>query len=112
MATTPGRKFYDDQLAYLLSGDVDGLIDDHYTEDAALISFNTIVKGRKALKAHFREYLKMLGDLQVKSTDQFTETDDTIFFEATVTSNLGEARVYDALVLRDGKIAYHFTGVM
>jgi hypothetical protein len=27
-------------------------------------------------------------------------------------SNLGEARVYDAFVLRDGRIDYHFAGVM
>ena len=44
--------------------------------------------------------------------DKFVETEDTILFEATVRSQLGEARVYDALVLREGKIDYHFAGVM
>jgi hypothetical protein len=44
--------------------------------------------------------------------DKFVETGDTILFEATVRSQLGEARVYDALVLSEGKIDYHFAGVM
>lgn len=108
-----GHKFYDEQLEYLASHDVDGLIDNHYDENAVLISFDVgAIRGREALKEHFRNYLQALGNLTVKSTDKFTETEDTIFFEATVTSNLGEARVYDALVLRNGKIVYHFTGVM
>jgi ketosteroid isomerase-like protein len=113
MASTPARKFYDEQLDYLYKKDVDGLIDNHYNEDALLISFDATVRGRQALKEHFRRYLQMLGDLKVKSTDKFTETGDTIFFEATVNaSNLGDTRVYDAFVLRNGKISYHFTGVM
>ncbi len=57
---------------------------------------------RQALKEHFRNYLKMLGTLKVKSTDKFVETHDSIFLEATMTSDLGEARVYDAFVLKNG----------
>jgi hypothetical protein len=54
----------------------------------------------------------MLGGIELKSTDKYTETDDTIFFEATVvTGAFGEAKVYDAFVLRDGKATHHFTGV-
>ena len=34
-----------------------------------------------------------------------------VFLEATVTTNLGQVQVYDAFVMRDGKVAYHFTGV-
>lgn len=111
MEPTSGRKFYDEQLSYLFAKDVDGLIDNHYHDDAVLISFDFVVKGSDALKEHFRNYLKMLGNLEVKSTDKFTETEDTIFFQASVVSYLGPAVVYDALVLRNGKIAYHFTGV-
>lgn len=111
MAVTTGRKFYDEQLDYLYAKDVDGLIDNHYTEDAVLTSLDFDVKGRAALKEHFRNYLKMLGDLKVVSTDKFRETPDTIFFEAHVETALGPAVVFDGLVLRDGKISYHFTGV-
>ena len=110
-ATTPGRQFYDKQLDYIFAEDVENLIDNNYHEDATLISFDFVVKGRDALKEHFRNYLKMLGNLEVKSTDKFRETEDTTFLEASVMSNLGPAVVYDAWVLRNGKISYHFTGV-
>jgi ketosteroid isomerase-like protein len=109
--TTPGRKFYEEQLNYLFAKDVDGLIDNHYNEDALLVSVDFVVKGRDALKKHFRNYLAMLGNLEVKSTDKFQETEDTAILEASVVSDLGPAHVYDSWVLKNGKIAYHFTGV-
>jgi hypothetical protein len=107
-----GWKFYEEQIKYLYAKDTDGLVDSHYHEDGVIVSFDFTVKGREALREHFRNYLEMLGDLRVKSTDRFTETEDTIFFEATVeTSAFGEVKVYDAFILKDGKITYHFTGV-
>lgn len=112
MAQTFGEKFYDEQIAYLLAKNVDELIDNHYSEDAEIIGFDFNYRGRDALKAHFHRYLEMLGGIQVKSTDKFTETADALFFEATViTGAFGEAHVYDAFVLRDGKATHHFTGV-
>ncbi|MDP9313448.1 MAG: nuclear transport factor 2 family protein [Chloroflexota bacterium] len=112
MPTSQGRAFYEQQIAYLQAKDVDGLIDNHYNADAVLISFDNKIKGRDALKAYFRGYLELLGRLEVKSTDNFAETEDVIYFTATVESALGEARVYDAFILRDGKISYHISGVM
>ena len=109
---TAGRILYDRQIRFLLDKDADGLIDTNYAPDAELISFQTVVKGRDALKAYFKGYIEMLGDLVVESTDKFAETDGAIFFEATVQSALGRARVYDAWTIRDGLITHHFTGVM
>jgi hypothetical protein len=111
MEKVQAREFYKEQLDYLLARDVDGLIDNHYREDALLIGFDFVVKGRASLKAHFRTYLHTLGHLEVKTTNKFSQTEDTLFFEASVVSDLGPAEVYDAMVLQDGKIAYHFTGV-
>jgi len=110
--TTPGRELYDRQIGFLLAKDADGLIDTNYAPDAELISFANVIKGRAALKEYFRGYITMLGDLRVKSIDKFQEAGDAVFFEATVQSALGEAHVYDAFVVRDGKITHHFTGVM
>jgi len=107
-----GRELYERQVGFLLAKDVDGLIDTNYAPDAQLISFQVTVTGADALKAYFRGYLEMLGDLVVESTDKFAETGDAVFFEATVRSALGRARVYDAFVLRDGRITHHFTGVV
>jgi hypothetical protein len=111
MEKVQAREFYEEQLAYLLAKDVDGLIDNHYNEDAMLIGFDFVVKGRDALKAHFRTYLHTLGHLEVKTTSKFSKTEETLFFEASVVSDLGPAEVYDAMVLQNGKISYHFTGV-
>jgi hypothetical protein len=103
---------YDRHLRFLAAKDVEGLIDTDYAPDAELISFHDVVKGRDALKAYFHGYLERLGNIVVESTDKFTETDDAVLFEATVSTNLGRARVYDAWTLRDGRITHHFTGVM
>jgi hypothetical protein len=59
---TPGRKYFDEHMAYIAKNDVDGLIDDQYAEDAVLISpfdiLDTppphIVRGNQALKDFFR----------------------------------------------------------
>ena len=66
---------------------------------------------RNDLKQYFRGYVAKLGNLQMVSLDAFVETDDAVLFEATVRTATGEARVFDAFVLLEGKAAYHFTGV-
>jgi hypothetical protein len=107
---TLGRRFYDEQIALLQQKKTDELIDLHYHDDAVLISFQRIVRGGDQLKEYFRQYVAKLGQLDVRSLDQFAETEDSVFLEATVVTALGEARVYDAFVLRDGKVTHHFTG--
>ncbi len=110
--TTPGWKFYERHINYFVIKDVNGLVENDYNEDAVLISFDFTVKGHEALKDIFKGYLEMIGDLELKSTDNFTETEDSIFLEATIeTSKLGERKVYDVFVMKNGKISYHFTGV-
>ena len=111
MEKVQARDFYKEQLDYLSAKDVDGLIDNHYNEDAVLVSFDLVVKGRDALKAHFRQYLQTLGHLELKSTNKFRAGEDFLFFEASVTTDLGSVEVYDAMMLTRGKISYHFTGV-
>jgi hypothetical protein len=110
-AETSGRRFYDEQIALLRQDSTDALIDQHYQRNAVLISFAKVVHGHAALKEHFRAYLTKLGTVEVLSLDQFVETKDTIFFEATVRTAIGQVKVYDAFVLSDGKATHHFTGV-
>jgi hypothetical protein len=112
MGAVAGREFYDRHIQFLLDRDVDGLIANNYNEDAVLVTHTAIARGREELTRFFRGYLEVLGELEVLSTDKFTDTGDTILFEATMRSALGEARVYDAFVMREGKIDYHFAGVM
>lgn len=109
--SAPGRDFYDEQIRHLEANDVDGLLT-QYHDDAVLIGFDFTVKGMVALREHFVEYLERLGSLQLISTDQFRETDDAIFFEATIESDLGVAKVYDVFILKDGKATHQFAGVI
>ena len=112
MESGEGRRFYERQIELLRGKDVDLLIEEHYAPDAVVVGFDFVRRGHEELKAHFRQYLDMLGEITVRSTDKFIETEDAIFFEASVTTALGDARVYDAFVIRDGRITHHFTGVM
>lgn len=106
-----GQALYDRQITFLQANDVDGLIDTNYADDAEIISFDFVVRGKEALRKHFRNYLAGLQGITLLSTDHFAATEDAVFFEATVnTGAYGKVRVYDAFVLRDGRIWRHFTG--
>lgn len=109
---TPRKKMYENRVELLMAGDVDRLVEEHYNEDAVLMSFDFIVRGRAALKAHFRNFVRWVALKEVISTDRFVETDDSFFYEATAVTNYGVGRVYDAYCLRDGKIDRHFTGMI
>ena len=108
---TSGQKFYQEQVAALEAHDIDGLME-QYHDDAVVIGFDFTIRGRQALREHFEAYLARLGSLKLVSTDRFTETDDSIFFEATIRTSMAEAKVYDAFVLRDDKATHQFTGVI
>ena len=110
MERTPGRTFYERQIAALEAHDLDALLA-QYHPDATMVGFDFTVKGHAAIKKHFEGYLERLGTLKLQSTDKFSELEDAIFFEATITSDLGEARVYDVFMLRDGKATHHFSGL-
>ncbi|MFC1575226.1 2Fe-2S iron-sulfur cluster-binding protein [Gemmatimonadota bacterium] len=109
---TPLKQVFEDRVKLLMAGDVDRLVDEHYNEDAVLVSFDFVVRGRDALKEHFRNFVKWVALKEVVSTESFVETQDSYFYEATAVTNYGVGRVYDAYYLTDGKIAYHFTGMI
>jgi carbon-monoxide dehydrogenase small subunit len=109
---SPRKQMYENRVKLLIAGDVERLVEEHYNEDAVLVSFEFTVKGHQALKAHFKNFIKWVKIKEVLSTDQFTETENSFFYEATAVTNYGVGRVYDAYHLRDGKIEYHFTGVI
>ena len=108
---TAGQTFYDDQVRFCETKDIEG-IRSHYTDDAVLIAFDHQVYGGDAIAEYFRGYLDRMAGLKLASTDRFVETDDTVFFEATINLDAGVARVYDAFHLRDGRALRHFTGLL
>ncbi len=115
--TTPGRKFFDEHMAYIYANKINEMIDDQYAQDAVLISpFNVletppphIVRGNAALKAFFRTYIDYQGAIEVEELSNFAETPDSIFFQAIFTSKTGRWIVGDAWHMRDGKIAVHYS---
>lgn len=110
-----GRQFFDRHLETIAAGKIDEMVDRDYAEDAVLITFFNgfdtppplTIKGRENIKKFFHDYMKTIGTIGIQSLD-FTETEDTIFFQAKFTCNLGLVSVGDAWTMRDGQIAYHF----
>src|SRR5262249_49183123 len=73
---TPGGKFFQEHMKYIYANDIDGMIDDQYTQDAVLISpFDVvagkspphIVRGNKELKDFFHTYIAWQGSIDVES---------------------------------------------
>ena|SRR5579859_7008830 len=111
MELTPGKAFYQKQIAALEAHDLE-TIRAQYAPDAMLVNYDQVIKGQEAIADYFKGYLDYLGFLKLKSTDRFIETEDAIFFEATVETQLGTAQVYDIFTLHDGLATRHFAGVI
>lgn len=111
-AEEAAREYLDEQVKLLQKRDVDALVERHYHPDAVLVTQRAAMRGHGALRDYFIQYLATIGDFVVNSMDLLSATDDAFLFEATVTSALGRARVYDAFVLRDGRATHHFAGVI
>lgn len=105
----PGRQFYLDHLAYLSRGDFDGLLRDHYHEDAEMVTFEFILKGHEAIKKYLTEDApRVTGKILGVSLDYFAESDDVILYKASVkTEKFGTIKGDDAFYLKDGKILRH-----
>ena len=118
MATTSGRKFFDEHMEYLATKKVADMVNNTYAEEAILYNAfplfednppPNVVKGRKALIETFTKYLEYQGEIQVDSLYNFLETDDVISFQATITSpKTGKWAVGDVWLMRSGQIARHF----
>lgn len=117
MATTPGRKFFDEHINYLTTGDVEGMVNKTYKEDAILYNAfpcldvppPNVIEGREELIRVFKIYLAYQGEIQVDSLYNFLETEDVISFQATITSpKTGKWVVADIWLMDAGQIARHF----
>lgn len=104
-------------MDYIGANDVDGMIDDQYTQDAVLISpfdiLDTppphIVRGNAALKDFFKKYLAWQGSIDVESFFNVVELPDSIAFHAIFTSHTGRWVVGDDWYMKDGKIDRHYS---
>ena len=103
-----GKEFYREQLALMSSGDIDGLLEQHYHEDAVMITFDGIRQGREELKKYYVDTLKIMGQITYLKTEYFAETEDVIIFKAVITSEgRGTVQADNGFYLKDGKIYRH-----
>jgi hypothetical protein len=104
-----GQKFLDEHVGYLQSGDIDGLMRDHYADDAEMVTFEFVLKGKDAIK----QYLKVdqpskSGKILGMKMDAYFESDDVIIFTSSVNSEkLGVFIARDALYVKNGKVLRH-----
>lgn len=120
MGNVPDTKlgrFYKEHIRLILAKDIDGILN-QYTDDALLVSsFEKVPKvfrGRDQLREHFQGILGLKG-LEVE-IGFWGETEETLMIteqiKASTDQGTAEMRFADSWVLRDGKIAIHFAGMV
>ncbi len=116
--TALGR-LYREHIQLIVDKDIEALLD-QYTDDCLLISSfmkkPIVYKGREKLREHMQGILGIEG-LETEIVF-WGETDDpqTLMITEKITMTVGgqksEMRFADSWVLRDGKIAIHFAGMV
>jgi len=106
---TKGTDFYNEHIAYMKAGDIDGLMRDHYHEDVELVTFEFVLKGKDAIKKYLTvDSPATMGQVLGLSTLHFAESEDVIMFVSEVNSEkMGYFQARDAYYLKDGKIFRH-----
>jgi len=107
---TKGKEFYLKQLSYIGAADIDGILANHYHEDAVMVTFDGVRKGHKELREYYENTFATIGEITYMATDFFCETEDSIIFKSTLTdSKRGTVKADNALFLKDGKIFRHLS---
>ena len=116
---TPLGRMYREHIQHILDKDIDALLD-QYTDDALLIS--SFTKRPIYYRGHAQLREQMQGILGIEGLETeiifWAETNDPqtlmITEQITMQTKDGEAhmRFADSWVLRDGKIAIHFAGMV
>ena len=110
-------KFYKEHINLILKKDIEGILQ-QYTENALLISSfekkPKYFRGHKELREHFKGILGIKGlDVNINF---WAETENTLMIteQIKLLTDQGSAqmRFADSWVLRDGKIAIHFAGMV
>lgn len=103
-----GKAFYREQLGFLATNDIDGLLREHYQPDAVMVTFDGIRRGHAELRQYFTNTLGSMGQITALTTQYFAETEDTIIFKAAITdSKRGTVQADNALFFKEGLIFRH-----
>jgi|SRR5205085_1867253 len=112
-------RLYEEHIHLILEKDIEAILN-QYTEDAVLISSfekkPKYFRGRKQLREHFQGILAIEG---LESNIAFwgeTQNPDTLMVVEAIKMRArgsdAQMRFADSWVLRDGKIAVHFAGMV
>lgn len=112
-------RMYKEHIQHILDKNIDALLD-QYTDDATLISSFSkspvVYKGRDQVNEHMQGILGIDG---LETDIVFwaeTENPETLMITEQITMTVGgeksEMRFADSWVLKDGKIAIHFAGMV
>ncbi|MFD0688707.1 nuclear transport factor 2 family protein [Actinomadura fibrosa] len=96
------------QIDALSSGDLDELMK-NYRSDAVLVRFDQTEEGIEAIREGFEAYLALTPEV-IEVLD-FVESDDVIFYRATMRLGGQVETTFGTLVLRDGLIWRQTAGV-
>jgi ketosteroid isomerase-like protein len=116
---TPLGRMYKEHIQLILDKNIEALLD-QYTDDCLLISSfmkkPIIYKGREQLREHMQGILG-IEDLETEIVFWGeTENPQTLMITEQITMTAGgqqsNMRFADSWVLRDGKIAIHFAGMV
>jgi len=107
------KEFVDNHLKLLAAGDAVKLVANDYHDDAVMVLMvgpePQVVTGKQALQALLGVYLRDIYRGFV-SFQKLAFSDDSICLQATINTVAGEANVWDALFMKDGKIYRHYSG--
>ncbi len=103
------KSFFEEHAAYLGRGDIEGLVRDHYHEDAEMVSFEFVLKGAEAIKHYLAvDNPAKAGKILKFDTQYLAGSDDVIIFTAKVESEkMGTFVARDSYYIVDGKIKRH-----
>jgi len=108
------KEFYDNHIRLLAERDAKLLVDNDYHDDAVMILHvqdqPIIANGKEAITGQMDMYIKYIYKGFI-STEKYAETEDSIFFEATIDTVNGPSKVYDALYMKGNKIFRHYSGI-
>ncbi|GAB2558203.1 nuclear transport factor 2 family protein [Spirosoma aerophilum] len=104
------RLFHKRYLDFHVRGDADALADDFFTEDIQLLTAGVNMTGREPVRHMFKDLFAKEAEFTPLSVENITSDSDYVWFEATVTSSLGKRRVYDIMLVRDGKVQLQLVG--
>ncbi len=116
---TPLGRMYREHINLILNKDIEGLLN-QYTDDAVLISSfqkkPVYYRGRDELGEHFQGILGIQGLETEIGFWAETENPQTLMITEQITMQTADGaaqmRFADSWVLRDGKIAIHFAGMV